>query len=220
MPVDLVDACASKHLMGVGIDDKKRIRGFLAQQSERHARGREGERVVHNEPAVMRFVAFADRTQATGRRMVVIGEEHRILHDQHRPATAHHAFCGRLDMRREDGRGTGLRIIEQTIRGLCARPIATGLVDRRDRRLGQLLRGLYQAAIQAFVGQVGAGELRPHPFHRLGARLPESQPIGIFTSRCFTQALGFPSPHIATKGSFFHACRCVQPYRLLAQITG
>ena len=85
-----------------------------------------------------------------------------------------------------------------------------GARPNQNRRLGQLLRGLYQAAIQAFVGQVDAGELRTHPFHGLGARLPDSLHIEIFTSHCFTQALGFLSPHIATKAGLPHARHCVQ----------
>ena len=48
--------------------------------------------------------------------------EDRVRYYQYRPAAADHALNGRLDMRLDNGRRCSLRIVEQPIRRLRARP--------------------------------------------------------------------------------------------------
>src|SRR5450759_399424 len=89
----------------------------LTQQTQRHARGRKGQRVMHDQPALVLAIAAADRPQTSGLRMLAIGEEHRVLDGQHRSAHGSHAFdCG-LDMRRENDFRARITVVKQTIRG-------------------------------------------------------------------------------------------------------
>ena len=165
---------------------------------------------MHDQPALMRAIAVADRPQAARLRMLAVGEEHRVLHNQHRSAYTRYALERRLDMRLENGLAARITVVKQTIGALRARPIPTGFIDRRGRGVGKLFGGLDQATIQAFVGQVNAGELLRHPLHRLGAGLDDSLHLGIFPSRCLRQAACYPSSHVATRRRIANERRCVQ----------
>src|SRR6266404_2232674 len=82
--------------------------------------------------------------------------------------------------------------------GVClrTRPIATGFVDRRSRRLGQMFRGLEQATVQTFVAQIGAGKLLR--LDRLCADLNDSLHVGVLASRRRSQSARHCSSPIAT----------------------
>ena len=160
----------------------------------------------------MRRVTLADRSQAAGLDVRAVREEHRILHHQHRPTATGHALRRRFPMRLENPRRARLRIVEQSIRRLRARPIAARLVDRRGRRLGQLFRGLQQATVQTFVAQVSAGKLLRHPLDRLRAGVHDSLHLRILASPRLSQAVRHLSPHVATKARLRNANVCVQHF--------
>ena len=122
----------------------------------------------------MRSITLADRSQAPSLDVAAIREEHRVLHHQHRPTATGHAQSGRFRVRLEDPRCARLRVVEQPIRRLRARPIAARLIDRRGRRFGQLFRGFQQATVQTFVAQISAGKLLRYPLDRLCAGVHDS----------------------------------------------
>ena len=66
-----------------------------------------------------------------------------------------------------------LGVVKQTIRRLRDRPVSTGLVAGRGRRLPEQFRGLDQATIQPFVREAHTTEFLAYPFHRFGARSEE-----------------------------------------------
>jgi len=156
---------------------------LLAQQTQRHARGRKRQRVMHDQPAFVLTVAVADRPNAFCLRMVAVAEEYGVLHDQHRSAHGQHALDRGLNVRRKNRLRARLAVVKQTIRRLRARPISTGFINRRARRARQLFGSLDQATIQAFVRQVGTDELRAYPLHRRRAGLDDSLNLGILASR-------------------------------------
>jgi hypothetical protein len=166
----------------------------LAQDPQRHTGTRESQRIVHDQPMLACTAALTDRTQTARLRMLAVGKENGILHHQHRAAMRSHALDGRLNVRLENRRRTGLRIVKQPIRRLRARPIATRFVNRRGGRFSQLFCRFAQATIQTFVGQIGTDELPRHPFHRLGASFDDSVHLGVFISRRFVQVARYSSP--------------------------
>ena len=165
---------------------------------------------MHDQPMLARTAALTNRTQTARLGMLAIGKEDRILHHQHRPTMRGHALGGRLNMRLENRRRTGLRVVKQPIRRLRARPIATRLVDRRGGRFSQLFCRFAQATIQTFVAQIGAGELSRHPFHRLGASFDDSLHLRVFISRRFAQAARYSSSLLATTTRLPKEICCVQ----------
>jgi hypothetical protein len=210
--LDRGDLQALDLLLIVFLGDLPSCPDTLAQDPERHTRGREGQRVVHDQAPVMRAVALADRSQAAGLCMRAVRKKYRILHDQHRATAAGDALRSRLPMRLENPRRTRLRVVEQPIRRLRARPIAARLVDRRGRRLGQLFRGFEQATVQAFVAQVSAGKLLRHPLDRLCAGLDDSLHLRILASPRLSQTVRHLAPHAATKARLRNATVCVQRF--------
>jgi hypothetical protein len=135
----------------------------------------------------MRRVTAASRSQAPRLEVSAVREEHRILHHQHRITATGHARRRRFPMRLQDPRRTHLRVVEQPIRRLRARPSAARLVDRRSRRLGQVLRGCQQATVQTFIAQISAGKLPRHPLGRLCASVHDSFDVDIL------ERLDFPT---------------------------
>jgi hypothetical protein len=116
-------------------------------------------------------------------------------------------------MRLENPRRARLRVVEQSVGRLCARPIAARLVDRRARGLSQLLRSFEQATVQAFVAQIGVGKLLPHPLDRLGADLHHSLHVRIFAARRLSQSVCYRSSPIDNGIRLPNAAVCVQRFR-------
>jgi hypothetical protein len=160
----------------------------LTEQAKRYARGAKGQRVMHDQPALVGTVALADRPQIARLGMLAVGEKDRVLHHQYRPVDRRQALGGGLEMRRNNGLRARLAIVKQTIRRLRARPIPTGFVDRRGRGLRQPFRSIDQATIQAFVRKVDPGKFFTHPFQRSGAGLDNSLQFGIFALRSLRHA--------------------------------
>lgn len=155
----------------------------LTQQAQRYARRCKRQRVMHDQAPIVLTVAVADRPNASGLRMVAVAEKYGVLHVQHWAAHGKHALDRGLQLRGENRLWSRLAVVERTVRCLRARPIPTGFIDRRAGRARQLFGGLDQAAIQAFVRQIGADELRADPLDRRRTGFDDSLNLGILAAR-------------------------------------
>jgi hypothetical protein len=165
---------------------------------------------VHDEPALAGIIALADRPQAARLRMRAVGEEDSVLDTSNRSFLAGDALESLTDVRLENRLWTGLGIVEQTVRGLRARPTTTCLVDGRYRRLRQLLRSLDQPTVQAFVAQIGAGKFLQHPLDILRPCINDALHVTVFQSRCFRHAARLPASPVATEATLANTSHCVQ----------